>query len=284
MIQENPRPMLPARDPEAHKGRHGHVLVVGGSVGYSGAPRLAALGASAAGAGLVSIVTPEPVRAEIADFDPTFMVHGLPSTSSGTFGWSALRPLDAATSERDVWVAGPGCGRHPATDALLRRLVESADRPGVCDADALNAWADVPAREESTAGPRVFTPHPGEAARLLDCSTAEIQADREGAVSELHAQLGGVVMLKGAGSLITDGDRFVRNGTGNAALAVGGSGDVLAGMIAGLMAQGLPAFDAACAAVWLHGRAADELVAGGRSARGISARDVVKALRFVVAG
>lgn len=278
MPPENRRPDLPRRAHDAHKGHHGHVLVIGGSVGLSGAPRLVALGAAAVGAGLVSIATPEPVRAEIAGSDPAFMVRGLRSTAVGTFGWSALRPLQQAIAVRDVWVLGPGCGRHPVTDALLRRLIECADRPGVCDADALNAWADVP-DGAAVGGPRIFTPHPGEAARLLGCSTSEIQSDRESAVRRLHDQLGGVVVLKGAGTLITDGERTVVNGTGNPALSVGGSGDVLAGMIGGLLAQGLPSFEAAAAAAWLHGQAADRMVSDGRPQRGITPVEIARAVR-----
>jgi len=225
------------------------------------------------------LAVPAPIRAEVAGFDPSFMVRGLPATAAGTLGWGALRELDDLVSERDVWVLGPGCGRHPATDALLRRLMDRSDRPGICDADALNARAEVPVEASTTPAARIFLPHPGEAARLLEWSTVDVQADREAAARTLHRQLEGVVVLKGAGSLITDGDRIVRNLTGNSGLATGGSGDVLAGMVAGLVAQGMPPFEAAAGAVWLHGNAADELVDDGASVQGLSPLDLIELLR-----
>ncbi len=256
-MEELRQPTLVRRDPEAHKGACGHLLVVGGSLGLSGAPRMAAMGAITAGSGLVSVVVPEPVREEVAAESPALMVQGLPSTALGTLAWSGLRPALRGLQGATAAVVGPGAGRHPGTEALLRYLVAEVPVPMVCDADALNAWARQagPAPE----APRVFTPHPGESARLLGCTVPEVQGDREEAARALQRRLGGVVVLKGAGTLVTDGDVVLRSPTGNPGLAVGGSGDVLAGLIGGLMAQGLAALEAACAGVWIHGRAADSL-------------------------
>lgn len=255
VMREIPPPSFPHRPADAHKGLAGHLLVIGGSVGLSGAPRLAACGGAAIGAGLVSVMVPAPIRAEVAS-DPGLMVRGARSTVAGTLAWPALGEVRDEIARRSAVVVGPGAGRHPGTDALMRRIVSTASQPVVCDADALNAWADDPS--EVSDAPRVFTPHPGEAARLLGTTSSEVQADRAAAVDALHARLGGVVVLKGADTLVADGNDVYRNPTGNPGLATGGSGDVLAGVIGGLLAQGASLLEAACAGVWVHGLAADE--------------------------
>ena len=265
-MREIPRPSFPPRPADAHKGQFGHLLVIGGSVGLSGAPRLAAQAGAAAGAGLVSLLVPAPVRAEVAS-DPTLMVRGARATAVGTLSWAALAEVSRELVERTAVVLGPGAGRHPGTDALMCRVIAQASQPLVCDADALNAWADAPA--PAPEAPRVFTPHPGEAAGLLGTTSAEVQTDRPAAALALHARLGGVVVLKGAGTLVTDGAEVQRNPTGNSGLATGGSGDVLAGIIGAFLAQGASPLDAACSAVWLHGCAADEL-RQGTGERGMS--------------
>lgn len=255
-MREIPRPSFPVRPADAHKGQLGHLLVIGGSVGLSGAPRLAALAGAVSGAGLVSLLVPAPVRSEVAS-DPALMVRGARATAGGTMSWAALAEVRAEVAERTAVVVGPGVGRHPGTDALMRCVVVETSQPLVCDADALNAWADDP--PPAPDAPRVFTPHPGEAARLLGTTSDEVQADRPAAALALRARLGGVVVLKGAETLVTDGAEVYRNPTGNPGLATGGSGDVLAGVIGALLAQGVPPLEAARAGVWLHGRAADEL-------------------------
>ena len=140
-MREISRPALAPRSADAHKGQFGHLLVIGGSVGLSGAPRLAASAAAASGAGLVSLLVPAPVRAEAAS-DPELMVLGVRATAAGTLAWAALPVVRAEVAERTVVVIGPGAGRHPGTDALMRQIIVEAPQPMVCDADALNAWAD----------------------------------------------------------------------------------------------------------------------------------------------
>ncbi|HYC76303.1 MAG TPA: NAD(P)H-hydrate dehydratase [Planctomycetota bacterium] len=260
--EDPPRTRLLSAD--AHKGDRGRALVVAGSVGMSGAARLAAAGVAAGGVGLVLAVAPEPVRPEIAAFDPALMTRGVRATLAGTFAACAVREVLRLVEDfgADACLVGPGLGEHPETTAFARRCVAEIPRPLVVDADALNALAaatDGPVARASAA-PRIFTPHPGEAARLLGVPVAAVQGDREAAVRALQARLGGVVVLKGAGTLVCDGAALRRNDTGNAALAVGGTGDVLAGLVAAYLARGALPLDAACDAVRLHGAAADRLV------------------------
>jgi len=229
--------------PDMHKGSFGHVWVFGGSEGFAGAPRLASLGAMAVHAGLVSIACPDDVYAPIAGASLEAMVH---------------RQGKAVWKHADVLLAGPGWGT--GQQALLASLLES-DRPLLLDADALNMLAldhgllaDAAARSALT----VFTPHPGEAGRLLGCTSAEVQQDRPEALQALVEKLHGWVVLKGEQTLIGSPDGSIRLCPfGSNRLATAGSGDVLAGMLAGLLAQGLPVELALCGGVALHGKAGE---------------------------
>jgi NAD(P)H-hydrate epimerase len=255
---------LPRRRATAHKGDCGHVLIIGGAPGFAGAARLAGEGALRSGAGLVSLATHPAHAACIAQQRPELMCHGLD-------GAEALRPLLQAA---DVLVLGPGLGQSD----WARRLFEQAmavDRPRLLDADGLNLLAQKPQRLART----VITPHPGEAARLLGLGSAQIQADRFAACEQLRQRYAPVVLLKGAGSLVcSDGDKAPGIcSAGNAGMASGGMGDLLSGIIAGLMAQapglGLePGLDWAWAAelgMVLHAEAAD------RAARRLSQRSLL---------
>ncbi|MAG54704.1 MAG: NAD(P)H-hydrate dehydratase [Planctomycetes bacterium] len=273
-------PDLPRREQDAHKGRSGHVLVVGGSRGLSGAPRLAGAAALTTGAGLVSLLVPGSLRAEVAGNDPALMVQGAPETASGGLSAAGARALGLAAVTRSSVVVGPGLGRHPGSLAAVARLVGEVPRPLVVDADALLV-GDVAAGRAGV-GPRIYTPHPGEAGTLLGSTAGAVQSDRMAAIAALHGRLGGVVVLKGAGTLVTDGARCLENPTGNPGLAMGGSGDVLAGIIGAFLAQGMDPFDAACAGVWIHGRAADDLLAT-TGARGMTPGALIAALPAVVA-
>lgn len=259
---------LPGRRHASHKGSFGTLAVIGGSIGMVGAPLLGARAALHLGAGRVHIgflADPAP------PFDP---VH--PELM--------LHPVDRLQlQEMSALVAGPGMG----TGEDARRWLETALRsatPAVLDADALNllaADAALAALAKAGAAPRVLTPHPLEAARLMGCTVAEIQRDRLGAARALAAQWQAVVVLKGSGTVIAGGDEhaIAINPTGNAGLATAGTGDVLAGMIGALLAQGMAAEPAALAAVWLHGRAADRLVAGGEGPAGLTAGELARAAR-----
>lgn len=254
---------LPRRDRCAHKGNYGHVLIVGGDRGYSGAARLAGEAALRVGAGLVSIAT----RSEHAGLmnlnRPELMCHGV-----GNAGQLAVL-LKKAT----VVVMGPGLGQGDWAKELFMAAIK-AQKSLIIDADGLNLLARSPVINPDW----ILTPHPGEAARLLHCSTAEIQQNRFASVTAIQAKYGGIAILKGSGTLIASGDEVAVSTTGNPGMASGGMGDVLAGVIAGLLAQGLSLKNAAQQGVYSHGQAAD-LAAEKDGERGLLASDLMPYLR-----
>ncbi len=266
------REVLPARARAAHKGAFGHVLVVGGDRGYAGAARLAGEAAARVGAGLVSVATrPEHVTA-LVSARPELMAHGVEDAHQ-------LAPL----LERATVIAiGPGLGRESWGRAMLEAVLHEPI-PCVVDADGLNLLAEsrLARRAPADGVARVITPHPGEAARLLDTDTAAVERDRFESVRSLAARYLATAVLKGAGSLVheKDGPVWVCDG-GNPGMASGGMGDVLTGIIAGLMAQGAPPEDAARAGVCLHAAAGDAVAAGGE--RGLLASDLFGPLRTLL--
>ena len=233
---------LPKRHRCSHKGDHGHVLLIGGELGYSGAIKLAAEAALRVGSGLVSVATRPAHAAFINMTRPELMVHGVESVDE----------LQLLLTKATVIVIGPGLGQSQWATQLLTTVFASA-KPIVCDADALNLLAQAP----QTLDNWILTPHVGEAARLLKQSTSEIAGNRLAAVTELQQHYGGVAILKGAGTLICNGEHIYISNSGNAGMATAGMGDVLSGLIAGLVAQGLALDKAARSAVYLHGKAAD---------------------------
>ena len=248
--------LLPRRPREGHKGTFGHVLVVAGSLGKTGAGVLAAEGSLRAGAGLVTVGVPRSLNS-IFETKLTEAMS-LPVGEAAPYLVAASAPLLATeAASRDALVLGPGIGTEPATVELVYALLEQVATPAVVDADGLNAFAGRPEALASSA-PRVLTPHPGEAARLLGWSNADVQADRVGAARALAERSRAVVLLKGARSLIAapDGELWI-NPTGGPGLASGGTGDVLAGVVGALLAQQLPALDAARLGAYLHGLAGD---------------------------
>lgn len=251
-------PAWPRRGVEAHKGTFGRALIVAGSRGLTGAAILAGCGALRAGAGLVSLGVPEPAYPIVAAAEPCYMVRPFPAGEEGQFGLPAIEPLLVWAGQMSAVAIGPGCGTGPAVASLVGRLHAELTQPLVVDADGLNclARAGLDTRRDP-AGPRVFTPHPTEFGRLFGCSPATVQQDRVELAARLAREWRVVVVLKGSGTVITDGQRVAVNPTGNPGLATGGTGDVLTGVITALLAQGCPAFDAAQLGVWLHGRAAD---------------------------
>lgn len=258
------RGQLPPLARTAHKGQRGHVLVIGGAPGFSGAARLAGEAALRAGAGLVTIAT-HPTHAAVLNLArPELMVHGVESPLD----------LDPLIERAGVIAVGPGLGRDAWGRALWERVCEEP-RALVVDADALNLLAASPRRGADW----VLTPHPGEAARLLGVSSAEIERDRFASVRALQGRFGGVVVLKGAGSLIqpdADAPPALCH-QGNPGMATAGAGDVLTGVIAALLAQGLESGAAACAGVCLHAAAGDRAALAGE--RGLIASDIIAALR-----
>lgn len=291
---------LPERPRDGHKGRFGHVLVVAGARGTTGAAALAALAAARSGAGLVTIACPAGVNEVLETKCTEPMTAPVPDAADGSFSLDALAPILALAKERDVVALGPGIGRAAETQKLVRELVAATPRPLVIDADGLfpfaagatrgrragDALSALKARRAAT----ILTPHPGEAARLLGISAAEINLDRIAAARRLAERAGAVVVLKGAATVVTAPDgRTLVTPTGSPALATGGTGDVLTGVIAALLAQtpGEPAargrkgrtdpFELAALGAWLHGRAGDRAAARlGRA--GVLAGDVVDEL------
>jgi NAD(P)H-hydrate epimerase len=265
------RELLPPRPRDAHKGLAGHVLIVGGAPGMSGAPRLAGEAALRAGAGLVTVAT-HPAHAPMLNLTrPELMVQGV----------SAADELAQVAARADVIAIGPGLGRDDWGRGLLDAVV-ALDRSLVLDADALNLLARDPRRRDDW----VLTPHPGEAGRLLDRGTAEVEQDRFAAAAALQQRYGGTVVLKGAGSIIKGpGQRppaVCSDGT--PAMASAGMGDALTGIIAALMAQGLAPELAAGAGVCLHAAAGDSAARGAD--RGLLAGDLIAELPrcFAAAG
>ena len=254
---------LPPRCRSDHKGRFGHVLVVGGDTGYAGAARMAAEAAARTGAGLVSVATRPENATAVSMARPELMARGVSRPTE-------LNPL----LERATVVAlGPGLGQSDWSQLMLARVLDTG-LPLVVDADALNLLARDPARR----GNWVLTPHPGEAARLLGCGTGEIEADRFAAVCALQEKFDGVAVLKGSGTLIRDtaGPTSVCS-DGNPGMASGGMGDVLTGVIAALLAQGHPPAEAAALGVCLHAAAADRAATDGE--RGMLATDLLPWIR-----
>ncbi len=249
--------LLPARPLDGHKGTFGHVLVVGGSPGKTGAVLLAARGALRAGAGLVSLATPRALLPIYASALAEAICVVLEDTPGDGLDSAHSAALQAELDTRDALVLGPGLGQTPGSVELARTLLSHARVPAVVDADALNAFAGQLESLRSDS-PRVLTPHPGEAARLLGCTSAEIQQDRPAAARALAARSGAIAILKGARSVIAapDGALCV-NPTGGPGLAAGGSGDVLAGLVGALLGQGLSAWDAARVGAYLHGSAGE---------------------------
>jgi NAD(P)H-hydrate epimerase len=258
----------------------GRVLVVGGSAAMAGAPSLAGLGALRGGAGLVQVAVPRGIQPVVAGFRPETTTRGLPQTAGGAVGRGARAALEAALPGWDAVVLGPGLGRAAATQGLVRAFTPVVAVPLVLDADALFAFNGRTEDLRARRAPTVLTPHEGEAARLLGTTSAEVHAERQGVAADLAARAQGVIVLKGPGTIVTDGRRLYVNRTGGPALATGGTGDVLAGLVAALLAgaaaTGLDAFEAACIAVHAHGAAADA-VAGGRD-RGLLASDLAAGL------
>ncbi|WP_419508883.1 NAD(P)H-hydrate dehydratase [Candidatus Allofournierella excrementavium] len=251
--------LLPRRRQDSHKGSYGKVMCLAGSARFRGAAALAAEGALRAGAGLVTLASVEPVIAAVAARCPECVF--LPCRQSAGGGVSAQSGKAVLEKVRgmEVLLFGPGLGDTDDTAALLEQLGPSAGCALVLDADGLNAAAKMDALPRSPGLPLILTPHPGEMARLCGLTTAEVNAGREGIAAGYARAEDCVVVLKGHRTIVAgpDGEVFV-NPTGNPGLSRGGSGDILAGMIAGLAAQGLSPLDAAVCGVWLHGAAADQ--------------------------
>jgi NAD(P)H-hydrate epimerase len=252
------RTVLEPRDPEAHKGEFGRVLIVAGSMGKSGAAHLAAMAALRSGAGLVTVATPRSVQPILAAMAPEYMTIGLPEDADGQVTPEGIdRVLEAAA---DVIAMGPGLGTGDGVRAFVHGIVERVGVPIVLDADALNAFAGEHAQRLAGRDGHdvIITPHPGEMARLLGTSTEDVQRDRLASARAFAEQHQLHVVLKGHRTLVASPEGGVAiNMTGNPGMATGGTGDVLTGVIAGWFGQLLDAEGAARLGVYLHGHAGD---------------------------
>ncbi|NSW84187.1 MAG: NAD(P)H-hydrate dehydratase [Syntrophothermus sp.] len=268
-------PWFLPRPAETHKGSFGHVLVVGGSVGLTGAVVMAAEAALRSGAGLVTAAVPQSLQPAIESRLIEVMTTPLPETSLKTISLEALPALQSLLERTSVCVAGPGMGRYPEARAVIRFILETAGVPVVIDADGLNALAEDLGVLKDRQIPVILTPHPGEMSGLSGLSVADIQADRLEVARGFASEWGVTLVLKGHNTVIATpgGDVYV-NVTGNPGMATAGSGDVLSGIIAGFMAQGLLPDQAAISGVYVHGKAGDE-AKKEKGERGLNAMDIV---------
>jgi NAD(P)H-hydrate epimerase len=271
-------PSLPKRPADSHKGMYGTVLVVAGGRGMAGAAGLVGAAALRSGAGLVRVACPAEVQPTVASFEPSYMTYPIESDGEGLLRFKpARRALERLLEGADVLAMGPGLGQSPEIRELVHWVVEEVKVPTVLDADALNALAGQTKTLADLHRPVVLTPHPGEFARLTGRSIKEIQADREGHAVALAEPYHLVVLLKGNGTVVTDGRRLYVNTTGNPGMAKGGAGDVLTGVIAALIAQKLPAFEAAQLGAHVHGLAGD-IARDQNGEIGLIAGDIVDSL------
>lgn len=257
-------PLLEARPIDSHKGMYGHVLVVGGDQGFGGASIMAAEATMIAGAGMASLATRKEHLSAALTRRPEIMTLALESADQ----------LDAALKRSNVLVLGPGLGQSDWSHAVFQQCI-TATQAMVVDADALNLLSQLTQRRVRENW--VLTPHPAEAARLLAISVVDVQADRLNAAKQIQKKFGGLVVLKGAGTIVvSETEAFVCE-IGNPAMSTAGMGDVLSGLIGGLLAQKILAIDAACLAVWVHARAGD--LAAQKLGRHICATEIFPYIR-----
>lgn len=268
------------RRPRAsHKGDYGHVILIGGGGAFTGAMTLAARAAARSGAGLVTAVVPQSLRPTLASASPETMVAAAPESADGALTEAAIETVRALYAPGRVIVIGPGLTRSPAARRLVETIVTEAPGPLVVDADALTVMAGEPEFFARATNPVILTPHPGEAAALLGCTAKEIQNDRLTAARTLAKRSRAIVVLKGAGTLVVAPDEPTAwiNCNGNPGMAKGGMGDVLSGLLGGVLAQGLAPRNAACASVYLHG-AAGNIAAFSRVQNSMTASDLLEEL------
>ena len=269
-----PSDLLPLRPPEAQKGDFGRVFLVAGSTDMSGAAALCTMGALRVGAGLVTLGIPKSLHHPMVEKLTEAMFRVLPETKEGSVSLSALAEITTTAERMDAVAIGPGLSQHPQTKDLVRQLLPKIVKPLVLDADGLNALAEDVGLLKKLPLPIILTPHPGEMARLVRLSADEVQQDRQRIAVEFAKKYRVILVLKGHGTVVAryDGEAYL-NDTGNPGMASGGCGDVLTGMIAGLLGQKRSPWDAARLGVYLHGLAGD-LAAAERGETGLIASDV----------
>jgi ADP-dependent NAD(P)H-hydrate dehydratase len=249
--------LLPPRNKESNKGDFGKVLVVAGSRGMAGAAILCASTALRSGAGLVKAAVPADILPVVAAGNPCYMTLPLSCDEQGQLSAAAAAELVALSEGQDVLAVGPGLGRARGVGEVVFHLLDGTRVPMVLDADGLNAVGNATDRLLARRAPLILTPHPGEFARLLGCEVATVQTNRMDLARRFAFDHQLILVLKGNGTIVTDGRRLYVNDTGNPGMATGGTGDVLTGLIAALVGQGLEPFAAAQLGVYLHGLAGD---------------------------
>src|SRR5262245_27411040 len=276
--EDDVRRHFPPRPPDAHKGTFGHLLVVAGSVGKTGAAGLAARAALRSGVGLCTIATPVSQQPIVAGLAMEPMTEPVAETPGQTISLKARERILELIARTDALALGPGLSLDPETQALVRGLVVAVARPMVLDADGLSALAGHLDLLDRAAGPRVLTPHPGEMARMLGMTVADVQSDRFEVVRAFATRHRVALALKGAGTVIgvPDGRIFI-NPKGNPGMASGGSGDVLTGMVGAFLARGFDAVTALVTGCFLHGRAGD-LACVERGEEALIAGDIIEAI------
>ena len=269
-----PQGLLPSRDPNTNKGDVGRVFLLAGSVGLSGAAALCTMGALRVGAGLVTLGLPKSLHDPMVEKLTEAMLKVLPETKEGSLSLQGLAEAATTIEKMDAVGIGPGLSQHPQTKDVVRQLLPKVRKPLVLDADGLNALAEDVGLLKKLPLPIIVTPHPGEMGRLIRLSAEEVQQDRERIAKEFAKKYNVVTVLKGHATVVAnfEGACYI-NDTGNPGMASGGCGDVLTGMIAGLLGQKLSLFDAACLGVYLHGLAGD-LAAAQRGQIGLLASDL----------
>jgi NAD(P)H-hydrate epimerase len=282
LTPEEIRQALPARPVDAHKGNFGHVLVIGGSVGKTGAAALAAQAALRVGAGLVTLGIPSSLNPIMEQKLTEVMTIPLPETSGQTLSLAAEKTLIDIAQDKSVVILGPGLSTHPETQELVRKLLHALRLPIVLDADGVNALAGHTDALAQVKTKLVLTPHPGEMARLLGTTNQKVQGDRLGIAQSFAKRCNVCLVLKGAHTVLADPQGFLWiNPTGNPGMASGGTGDVLSGLLGGLISQGLEPFQASKVGVYLHGLAGD-LAAAQKGIMGIIAGDLIECIPLAI--
>jgi NAD(P)H-hydrate epimerase len=270
-------PALPPRPLEGHKGTFGRVLIVAGSRNMAGAAVLAGRAALRAGAGLVQVACPASIQTIVALGNPCYTTLPLSEDRAGRIDEVALPQIVLAAEEADVVVLGPGLGQSADVTVVVRHVLAQVVKPIVLDADGLNAIVGQTTCLRQRPADTILTPHPGEFARMIDRTTTTVQAERALQAKQFATLYPVTLVLKGAGTIVTQAERQYTNTTGNPGMATGGTGDVLAGVIGALVGQGLSAFDASVLGVYVHGRAGDN-AANKLGQVGMTAVDVIEAL------
>jgi len=276
MLKKEFSEIMPERKKDSHKGDYGHVLVLAGSKGLTGAAALCSLGALRSGCGLVTLGIPKSLNAIMETKLTEVMTRPLPETKNISLSLEALPKIKKMLKGVNAVALGPGLSTDKGTKRLVNKLVKLIDKPLVIDADGLNCICSNIKALKSIKSPIIITPHPGEMSRLSGLEINTIQRNRQRVAKDLARQYNLIVVLKGNNTVVSDGkaNNFV-NKSGNPGMATGGTGDILTGMIASFLAQGVPAFNAAKLAVYIHGKAGD-LAAREKGEIGLIAGDILE--------